>query len=282
MSATKTDTLQVPGASLYYEVRGDGPVLLLIPGAPGDAAMFGGLAEALSDRYTVVTYDARGLSRSTLDGPAEDQRIEVHADDAHRLLSAVTSEPAYVFGASGGALVALDLLTRHPEQVRALVAHEPPAVGLLPDADHWTAFTQEISDIYAAAGWGAAMGRFGEGMGLGGPEEGDGGDWEQQGEPDPEMLAAMARFEANADFFFKHVWSSFMSHTPDVEGVRSAEPRVVIAGGDASDGQVPRKAAAALADRLGTGIVDVPGDHGGFTTQPDAFAETLHKILQND
>lgn len=278
MSATKTDTLKVPGASLYYEVRGSGPVLLLIPGAPGDAAMFTGLAEVLSEHYTVVTYDSRGLSRSTLDGPAEDQRIEVHADDAHHLLKAVTDEPAYVLGASGGGLVGLDLITRHPEQVRTLVVHEAPVVGLLPDADHWRAFTQQIFDIYSSAGWGAAMGAFGEGMGLGGPEEG--GDFEQQGEPDPEMLAAMARFEANADFFFQRVWRSFMSYTPDVAALKEATPRLVVGAGDASEGQVPRRAAVALAEHLDTGLVEFPGDHGGHTTQPQEFAQTLHKVLQ--
>lgn len=276
MTEVKTDNLHVPGAKLYYEVRGSGPVLLLVPGAPGDAAMFGGLAQALADRYTVVTYDVRGLSRSVLDGPAEEQHVEVHADDAHQLLAALTTEPAYVFGASGGALIGLDLITRHPEQVRTLVVHEPPAVGLLPDSDRWRAFTQEVFDIYRSSGWGAAMGRFSEGMGLGGPEEGG----PEQGEPDPEMMAAMARFEANAGFFFECVWRSFMSYVPDLAAVRAAKPRVVVAAGETSGGQVPHEAAAALAKRLESDLIEFPGDHGGFTAQPAPFAEMLHKVLQ--
>src|SRR5258706_10115886 len=123
MKPTKTDTLQAPGASLYYEVRGSGPILLLICGGVYDAAGYAGLAERLADRYTVVTYDRRGNSRSPLDGPPRHQRVEVHADDAHRLLAAVGvtgGERADVFGNSSGAMIALELAVRHPEQVRVV------------------------------------------------------------------------------------------------------------------------------------------------------------------
>jgi len=76
--ATKSEILKVPGARLYYEVQGSGPVLLMIPGGPTDAGVFAGLAGFLADRYTVVPYDPRGNSRSVLDGPPEDQRMDVH------------------------------------------------------------------------------------------------------------------------------------------------------------------------------------------------------------
>jgi len=112
MQATRTNTLRVPGAELYFEVRGSGPVLLLICGGVYDAAGYAGLAEQLADRYTVVTYDRRGNSRSPLDGAPEHQRIEVHGDDAHRLLSAVgvtADRPAHVFGNSSGATIGLEL-----------------------------------------------------------------------------------------------------------------------------------------------------------------------------
>lgn len=119
------DTLTVPGAELYYTVSGSGPTLLLICGGVYDADAYGGLASQLVDRYTVVTYDRRGNSRSPLDGPPTPQTIEVHADDAHRILAATSpGHPAYVFGNSSGAMIALELATRHPEQVRVVVAHE--------------------------------------------------------------------------------------------------------------------------------------------------------------
>jgi pimeloyl-ACP methyl ester carboxylesterase len=139
MPATKTNALKVPGANLYHEVRGSGPVLLLICGGVYDADGYAPLAEQFAARYTVVTYDRRGNSRSHLDGPPGRESIEVHADDAHRMLTAVgvTADHASVFGNSSGGTIGLELATRHPEQVRTLVVHEPPLFELLPERDHW-------------------------------------------------------------------------------------------------------------------------------------------------
>jgi len=119
----KTETLQVPGASLYYEVRGSGPVLLMIPGGPMDADGFKDIADRLADDYTVVTYDCRGNSRSPMQGSWDDLTVGLFADDAHRLLDAVGTDQADVLGSSGGATYALDLVARYPGRVRTLVAH---------------------------------------------------------------------------------------------------------------------------------------------------------------
>jgi pimeloyl-ACP methyl ester carboxylesterase len=128
-------TLRVPGATLFYRVRGSGPPLVILPGGDGAADSVDAVSDQLVDRYRVVTYDRRGLSRSRLDAPAEGLTLATHSDDAHRLLAALTTEPAFVLGSSIGALIGLDLVARHPEQVRVLVAHEPPAWELLPDAE---------------------------------------------------------------------------------------------------------------------------------------------------
>ncbi|MFC7647766.1 alpha/beta fold hydrolase [Streptosporangium lutulentum] len=160
MHDVTTRNLPLPGANLHYEVSGSGPLLLMIPGAPADAGALAGLAAVLSDRYTVVAYDQRGLSRSTLTGPAADQDVAVFAEDAHLLLAALGAGPAYVLGNSGGALTALDLAARHPEQVRALIVHEPPIPELLPDRDHWRAVFQDVRDTYGAEGPDAAMRKF--------------------------------------------------------------------------------------------------------------------------
>ncbi len=167
----ETRTLRVPGASLYYEVRGSGPVLLMIPGGPMDADGFAPLADCLADRYTVVTYDCRGNSRSPVQGPEDDLTVGVFADDAYRLLAAVAAEPGFVLGSSGGATYGLDLVARYPHQVRTLVAHEPPVAALLPDAARWRAWTEEIRAIYQRDGVFPAMQKFSEGVGLGGGPE---------------------------------------------------------------------------------------------------------------
>src|SRR5258708_36819814 len=98
----KAQTLQLKGATLYYETRGSGPVLLLIAGGAADAGVFEDVASVLAHDYTVVTYDPRGNSPSPLKGPSEDQQIEVHSADGRRLLETVADGPAAVFGHCSG------------------------------------------------------------------------------------------------------------------------------------------------------------------------------------
>jgi pimeloyl-ACP methyl ester carboxylesterase len=276
MTALKTDTVKVPGATLYYEVRGAGPVLLLICGGIYDAAGFAELAGALHDRYTVVTYDRRGNSRSPLDGPPEPQHIPVHADDAYRLLDAVgvtADRPAYVFGNSSGAQIALDLAVQHPEMVATVVAHEPPILPLLPDRQRFADLLAETAQTYATAGAGPAMQVFAAGLAMNrGDHDGDG----LAAPPDPEAMARMGR---NLDFFIGYEVPTFGEYTPDIEALRSAAGRVVLAAGAKSVGEPPNRAAHAVAERLGTPVMVFPGDHGGFGSEHAAFAETLHRAL---
>jgi pimeloyl-ACP methyl ester carboxylesterase len=123
----QSDTVSVPGGTLYYELRGAGPILLLIPGGRMDARVFGPLAERLADRYTVVTYDCRGDSRSSHTGAPDELTAELHADDADRLLEVVGDEPSYVLGSGSGAIHGLELVARYPDRVLTVVAHEPVA-----------------------------------------------------------------------------------------------------------------------------------------------------------
>ena len=270
--ATRSNMLKVPGATLYYEARGSGPLLLMIPGGPMDAGAFAGFAERLADRYTVVAYDPRGNSRSTLDGPPQDQQLDVHGDDAARLIEALGDVPAYVFGSSSGAMIGLNLTARHPKRVRTLIAHEPPCMRLLPDPSGALAGMQEVYDIYRAQGGGPAMQRFGAITGLGGP----------QGAPQTEPTAAakemFARVGGNMDYFLGHGTKPISSYLPDVEALRQGRARVVVGVGNESRGQLAHRTALALADALGTAPVIFPGGHG-FDAHTDSAAEILHGIL---
>ncbi len=223
----QTRTLEAPGASLYYEVRGSGPVLLMIPGGPMDSAGFAPLAECLADRYTVVTCDCRGNSRSTAEGPQDDLTVGVFADDAHRLLAAVASGPAYVLGSSGGATYGLDLVARYPRQVRTLVAHEPPVAALLPDAAHWRAFTEEVRDLCRRDGVFPAMQKFGEGVGLGGGPE-------PAAEPSPETAQALQRMQDNLALFAEYTMPMITNYEPDLGALRNSPARVVVGVGSES------------------------------------------------
>ncbi len=269
----KAQTLQLPGATLYYETRGSGPVLLLIAGGSSDAGIFEGVASFLAHHYTVVTYDPRGNSRSPLDQPPDDQRIEVHSDDARRLLETVADGPAYVFGSSSGAIVGLDLIARNPTLVSTLVAHEPPMVEVLPDAATWRAFVDDVYDTYRREGVGPAGQKFAVGVGLdnAGPPPG--------AELPPDVATMMTRMAGNSDFFFAHELRPFSRYVPDLPALDANQDRIVLAGGHDSRAHLPYRPATWLAERFGTQVVDFPGDHAGYATQPAAFAAKLREVL---
>jgi pimeloyl-ACP methyl ester carboxylesterase len=270
-------TLKVPGATLYYEIQGSGPVLLCISGGPTDAGMFTDLASRLADRYTVVSYDQRGHSRSPLDGEPEDIPVAVHAEDAAAILGAVDNEAAYVYGNSGGGTIGLELVARHPDRVRTLVAHEPPIFELLPDAARWRSEFENISEAYRTAGVFAAMGKFGAIVEEGGPKYSE---EMQQTPPTPEGEEMMARMAGNFDLFIAHEIRQIVGYEPDVDALRSASTRIVSAAGETSGDQAARRAAVAIAERLGIPVTTLPGAHGGWGSDPQEFAERLHDALQ--
>jgi clorobiocin biosynthesis protein CloN7 len=271
-AAPTTHTLDVPGARLYYERRGSGPLLLMI-GSPMDSTGFAPLANALAGDYTVVTYDPRGIGNSSREDTAQDVTPEQQADDVHRLLAALGGQPADVFGSSGGAVVGLALVTAHPDQVRTLVAHEPPVVELLPDSAQLRAQIQDIYDTYRADGADNAMQKFLAHAGLGeGPGQQDAPRWE----PSPEQLA---RMRATTEEFLAHLIRPTTRYRPDLGALRAASTRIVVAGGTTSRGQLANRTAVALAEQLGTTVVDFPGDHGGFVALPEQCGRVLDRVL---
>jgi len=270
-----TETLKVPGATIYYEVRGSGPVLLMMPGGPADAGAFRRIAGYLDSDYTVVTYDPRGLSHSPLDGPVKDERIvQIFADDAHRLLAATSKEPAFVFASSGGAVIALELVARHPEQVRTLVPHEPPAPALFPDPARERTAMEEIVKTYRAAGIGPAMQKFMVQTRIrSGPPP------PPPGELTPEMREAMAQMQKNMDFWLGHYFLAISAYEPEFDALKAGPTRIVPGVGEESRGELANEGGLALAERLGTQPVVFPGAHGGFESHAPEFATKLREVL---
>jgi pimeloyl-ACP methyl ester carboxylesterase len=204
-----THMLDVPGARLYYERRGTG--LLLLIGSPMDSTGFAGLASALAGRYTVVTYDPRGIGNSTRKDTTSDVTPGQQADDVHRLLAALGGAPADIFGSSGGAVVGLALVTAHPGRVRTLVAHEPPVIELLPDSAQLRAEVQDIYDTYQAGLADQAMGKFMAHAGVGSPAASDEG--APRWEPSPEQIA---RMRATTGHFLTHLVRPTTGYRPDI------------------------------------------------------------------
>ncbi len=281
-----TNTLDVPGAILTYDVRRNGsstaPVLFLI-GSPMGASGFGTLAGHFADR-TVVTYDPRGVERSTRTDDATESTPEQHADDLHRLISRLDAGPVDIFASSGGAVNALALVSKHPGQVVTLVAHEPPTAQVLPDREAALAASRDIHETYQRSGSGPAMAKF---IALVSHTGEIPAGYVDQPPPDPAMFGLSTEDDGSRDDPL--VGQNIISCThyqPDFKALRAASTRIVVAAGAESTGTLANRAAMSIAERLGTTPVIFPGGHAGFlggeygqTGEPDAFAATLREAL---
>jgi pimeloyl-ACP methyl ester carboxylesterase len=290
MTEAKTQTLNVPGAILRYDIRdaeaeSTAPVLLMI-GSPMGAAGFGTLAGHFADR-TVVTYDPRGVERSERADDVTESTPDEHADDLHRLISALDAGPVDIFASSGGAVNALALVARHPEQVRTLVAHEPPASQELPDREQALAACVDIYQTYQRSGLGPAMAKFITLVAYEGPLPADFAD---RPAPNPADFGLPTEDDGsrNDPLVGQNIVScNYYEH--DFDALRAASTRVVIAVGAESSQALAGRAAVAVAERLGTTPVTFPSHHAGFlggeygqTGDPDAFAATLRQVLTED
>ncbi|HUJ05727.1 MAG TPA: alpha/beta hydrolase [Streptosporangiaceae bacterium] len=286
MTEPQTHALEAPGAVLHYDVRHNDastqPVLLLI-GSPMDATGFVTLAGHFTDR-TVVTFDPRGAGRSKRTDGALRSTTEEHADDLHRLIAALDAGPVDIFASSGGAVNALALVAGHPEHVRALVAHEPPAVQELPDREPALAACEAIHDTYQREGFGPAMVRFIVLVSHEGPIPAGFAD---QSGPDPASFGFPASDDGSRDDPLLGLnMPSTAEYHHDFDALRAAPTRIVIGVGAQSARMLAGRAAVAVAERLGITPVIFPGGHDGFlggeygrAGDPDAFAATLRTVL---
>ena len=242
------------------------------------------LAGHFADR-TVVTYDPRGAGRSPRTDGALETSPDEHADDLHRLISTLDAGPADIFASSGGAVNALALVARHPEQVRTLVAHEPPAFAELPDREPALAACADIHETYLRSGFGPAMAKFIAVVSLQGPIPAD---YRDQPAPDPAAFGLPAEDDGSrTDPLLGLNMPSCPAYEHDFDALRAVPTRIVLGVGEESGQTAAGRAATAVAARLGTAPVVFPGDHGGFVGgeyggmgKPDAFAATLRTVLE--
>lgn len=282
MTGPAIGRLRVDGATLHYEVRGRGPLLLLISGGTGGASSFDGVADDLAADYTVASYDPRGMSRSPLDDPEAEQRVAQHADDALRLLELLSPDaPARVAGCSSGAIVAVHLLTTRPDRIERVVAHEPPMVEVLPDAAEHRALLARVQDTFRREGLMPAAAVFAAGLRRPGAEPADAkpADAKPAVELPPEAAARVERTMTNMPYFLGRIVPSFMAYTPDLDRLEALSDRLVLAAGTDSRGELPYRPAAFLAERFGMELVHFPGGHTGLSTHPAEFGDLLRKVL---
>jgi pimeloyl-ACP methyl ester carboxylesterase len=281
-------SLETPEATLVYDVRGPlppeaGRPPLMMVGHPMDASGFGALASYFPDR-TVVTYDPRGLGRSTWHDAGSDRTPEQNAEDIHRLIEALGVGPVELFASSGGAVNALSLVAGHPGDVTTLVAHEPPLIGMLPDADRAFAAQRAVQAAYHDKGWGYGMAAF---IAMTSWQGEFTDDYAARPAPDPAGFGLPVDDDGSrGDVLLSGVSDPIAAYHPDFAALQAAPTRIVIAVGVESQGLMTGRTSVATARALGREAIVFPSHHGGFVGgeggwagQPEAFAAKLHEVL---
>ena len=265
----KQGCVETEGDELHYEVRGQGPPLLMIHGSGLDAGGFSPVADILSDEYTVITYDRRGNSRSTRNGP-QNFEIGQQARDAVAVLQAASKPPAFVFGNSAGAVIGLEVAKRHPGAVRALVAHEPPVLRVLPDGERWRRFVAGVYWLKFGFGVNVAMFRFALTLGI--PA--------RAYSKVPKDLRSRAA--DNREFFLEHEMLPVANYEPDVETIGRNGVKVLAAVGETTlgKGKYYGRTAPILARMLGRETTVFPGHHISYLDAPAEWAAALRRVLR--
>jgi pimeloyl-ACP methyl ester carboxylesterase len=288
---TTVHTLETNEADIAYDVHGplptaDGRPPLLMIGQPMDASGFGTLASHFPDR-TVVTYDPRGLGRSSRRDGRVDHSPTVQANDVHAVIEALGAGPVEMFASSGGAVTALALVAAHPDDVVTLVAHEPPLIPVLPDADAAERARAGFHDAYEANGSGAGMAAF-IAMTSWRGEFTD--EYFTQPPADPAAFGMATEDDGSRDdpLLSDRSWA-VSSYRPDIDALAAAPTRIVMAVGEESEGTFTGRSAVATAELLGQQATVFPSHHGGFlggefgyAGQPEAFARRLREVLDGN
>jgi pimeloyl-ACP methyl ester carboxylesterase len=282
--------LHTAEADIAYDVHGplpaaDGRPLLFMIGQPMTARGFGALASHFPDR-TVITYDPRGLGRSTRRDGRVDNSPTVQAKDVHALIEALGTGPVEMFASSGGAVTALALVAAHPEDVVTLVAHEPPLIPVLPDSAAAARALEGVRDAYEAGGSGAGMAAFIAMTSWPGEFTED---YFAQPAPDPAAFGMPSVDDGSRDDpLLSDRSSPVTGYRPDVDALAAAPTRIVVAVGEESQGLFTGRTSVATADLLGQQATVFPSHHGGFVGEefgypgkPEAFAHKLRDVLSS-
>ena len=288
---TTMHVLETAEVDIAYDVDGplpaaDGRPLLFMVGQPMDASGFATLASHFLDR-TVVTYDPRGLGRSTRKDGRVDNAPAIQAGDVHAVIEALGAAPVEMFASSGGAVTALALVAAYPDDLSTLVAHEPPLLPVLPDAAAAERARAGVRDAYEAKGWGAGMAAF---IAMTSWQGEFTEDYFVQPAADPVAFGMPTEDDGSRDdpLLSDRSWA-VSSYRPNVDALAVAPTRVVIAVGEESLGTFTGRSAVATAEVLGQQATVFPSHHGGFlggefgyAGQPKAFARKLRGVLDDD
>ncbi|SHE36175.1 Pimeloyl-ACP methyl ester carboxylesterase [Seinonella peptonophila] len=261
--------VKIEGANLYYEVRGEGPPLLMIPGGGGDAGFYTYVANILADRYQVITYDRRGNSRSKWSGP-HNFELSQQTRDAVAVLRATHHNSAYVFGNSGGAIFALEMAEKYPNMIKAVVVHEPPIVKVLPDQKKWLTLFSDIDESSNRLGAEFANTQFAFALGI----------------PASAFTHIPEDFQGrngkNIEILINNEMQPSIHYMPNIEKIKRNKVKVIMAAGELSlaKERFYARTAPILAQQLQAKLVIFPGHHLSYFDMPKKWAEALDKAIK--
>lgn len=275
------EELQLAGATLRYHKIGQGPVLILIPGANGTGDIYVPLAEQLKEHFTVVAVDRRGYGASDLTeprpdsiaNPYDDYRVKRDAQDIAELVKYLSDEPVYILGSSSGSIVAMHVLKDYPDVVKKIAFHEPPINTFLPDAKYWQDKNNEIIDIAVNDSMPAAMKVFGQILHI--------------SAIDQQYMSKPAQSSNDADNkkryeemlgWFKYEISQYTSSDITIADLRQYKEKITLLNGTDSKGSFPQEVNFYIHEQTGIPIIDIPGGHLGYIQKPEGFAQVLLKM----
>lgn len=270
-------TLELPGAKLRYYQVGQGPILILIPGANGTGDIFLPLAERLKAHFTVVAIDRRDYGNSELtqslpdeaSNPNSEYRVKRDAQDVAALAQHLSDEPVYVLGSSSGAIVAMHVLKEHPAVVKEIAFHEPPINTFLPDSDYWKEKNDEIVKIALSEGLQQAMQVFGKTLNI---APLDAKSMSQPvSENDEDQKAQYERMM----FWVEYEIRQYTHSNITLSDLAQYKDRVVLFNGTDSKSSFPQDVNFYINEQTAIKLLDIPGGHLGYVQKPDGFAEVL-------
>lgn len=272
-------TLELPGAKLHYHQVGQGPILILIPGANGTGDIFLPLAERLKEQFTVIAIDRRNYGKSKLTKPlpqeAKDSnseyRVKRDAQDVAALAQQLSDDPVYVLGSSSGSIVAMHLLKEHSDIVKEIAFHEPPINTFLPDSKYWKDKNDEIVNLAITEGLEPAMQLFGETLNIA-PL-----DAQSMSQPVTENDEEQKEQYESMMFWVEYEIRQYTHSNIKLSDLTQYKDKIVLFNGTDSKGSFPQDVNFYINEQTNIELLDIPGGHLGYVQKPDGFAETLLK-----
>jgi len=271
--------IKTEGDELFYEIRGKGQPIILIPPAGGDGWHYAKIAEILADEYKVITFDRRANARSTINNP-QNFEMSQQSRDVIAVLRAAGETSAFVFGNSSGAAIALDVAKTQPQAVRAVIAHEPPTARVHPQSKKWQSF---FAHVYAMSfRYGSSMAALRFFFGIQVPalkmvKATAGPNAHQKQSKDPYIDPKTA-----TDFLVRQELLPVTNYLPDTARIKQNKVEVIMGVSEYARAKKTWLAEITriLAKQLDCKLVTFPGHHGSFLDMSEEFAAVLRSVLK--